>query len=441
MPYLECERETTLAIEDVGTEDFTNVGKMLVGRQVLVLADNYFKIAWGLDPDTHKVLWERRCRTPDDVRNHKVIVTSGCQLVRALFDDDVIVTGSAEIARLDGKTGQLKWSRDVDDGFFGGGGWVALADGMGCAVYYSLDEATGGLRGPNRSIVFRLASGEPCDTALSHLPFWLALDSPARFLYREPPPVDCPDLYYGVRTGEIVKDYPFSLGALAADTGASLWCTNLGTMSRSQIPYVYIAQQPLGACQFKRKTDTATFTEIAWLDLDSGQVLRTDKMDVHPYKAIGLVAASSRQEHPSAADLLAQARVLTVEGRKLLFLDPAKPEEPVWATDLTDVLPPALQRDTGVFWHFDVWSFPFGVINARLSEPVESLLLVVDLRDGSLWRTASARNHTWVLDGERNVLYVLAGQRLRRYRLPEDSRSREPVLKESEAEQPPSADP
>jgi len=250
----------------------------------------------------------------------------------------------------------------------------------------------------------------------------------------------------------MVQEYPFSLGALAADTGRSVWCTDLGPISKKRVPYVYIVRQPLGVCEFKRWTDTGPFTEIAWLDLDSGEALRTDEIAVHPGRAVALVASSSRDEHPSAADLLAQARVLAVDARRLLLLYPDRPEQPVWVTDLTDVLPPALRRETGVFWFFDMSSFPFAVVNARLSPWLESLLFVVDLRDGSLWRLPSAAIHTWAFDGERGVLYVLSGQIsrpgqiLRRYRLPDGSRGtemeadrvrREPVVRENQEEQPP----
>jgi len=439
MPYLECERETIL-----GPEDVTKVSSMRLGRRVLVLSDNYFHLAWGLDPETHEILWERRSYRSDEVGDHSVVVTSSPETIRALFDDDVIVTGHAEIARLDGRTGRLMWSRDVDDGFFGEG-WVALADGLGCAVYHSSDQAMR-LRAPNKSIVFRLASGEPCDTALSHLPLRLALDSPARFLYREPPPVDWPRLSRGLRPAEIVQEYPFALGALAADTGRSVWCTDLGPISTERIPYVYIVRQPLGVCAFNRRADTGLFTEIAWLDLDSGEVLRTDTIAVHPGRAVALVASSSRLEHPSAADLLAQARVLAVDAGRLLLLYPDRPKQPVWVSDLTDVLPSVLRQETDVVWSFDVSSFPFAVVNVHLGVWVESLLLVVDLRDGSLWRTPSAVHHTWALDGERGVIYVLSGQLLRRYRLPDGSRGtemeadrvrREPVVRENQEEQPP----
>jgi len=440
MPYLECERETIL-----GGEDVTEVSSMRLGRRVLVLSDNYFHLAWGLDPETHAVLWERRPYRPDEVGDHKLVVTPEPEMVRALYDDDVIVTGDEYIARLEGRTGRLKWHRELEDGFFSDEGWVELADDMACAVYLSSDQATGGLRGPNRNILFRLSSGEACDVTLSHVPLWLALDSPARFLYREPLFAP-PDLYHGVRPEEVVKEYPFALGALAADTGRSLWCTDLGPISKRRIPAVGIVRQPLGVCRFKVWPHRGPFTEIAWLDLDSGEVLRTDKIAVNPHKAIALVASTSRQDDPSAADLLAQARVLAVDAQRLLLLYPDKPEQPMWITDLTDVLPPALRRETGVFWQFDVSSFPFGVVNADLGVWEESLLLVVDLRDGSLWRVPSAVHHTWALDGERGVIYVLSGQLLRRYRLPDGSRGKEleadrvswePVVREGEGEQEP----
>jgi len=389
---------------------------------VLILAETEFGKVWALDVNSGRLLWQW------DGPGHSGPDPTG--------DGDVLVEeGYDTLVRLDGRTGKPKWRCSLD-GSFADDGYVTIAGHIGCAVYHSWEqlEPESTEYTLNRRTIIDLRTGKPTPVQLPYNPLiWFTLNSPPRFLYQ------VPDLYGGsssvkdqvyslVRPGRESVEYPYFVGCLDAATGNILWQTDLGPISNRRRPE-YLGprslQAPLGVCQFTCATPTEKWTELWWMDFDSGEVLRKDHIAVSPYD-IGPVIEGPAVEQPATArSLLSAARLLLEKDWRLSLVEANNPEQPLRSKDLAPLLPEALKQARDVSWGVTdcAWSFVTLYVRRGRSDSTKTVetLLLVDLERGAVYHVATARRLSVLLDATHHMLYVFSvpGNTLAGYKLPD----------------------
>jgi hypothetical protein len=373
---------------------------LLVGDRLLAVDGEMGEMS-AFDRGSGRLLWRQHRSHPS---------------VSVLGTTDILLQSDDRLGRIDARSGRTKWEYILRDGFFSGGGWVAIGGELACAVYYSADQATGLRQGLNRTTVIDLRDGKGRSTRLPAVPLWFGMDSPPRALYEEPQPAKMSSLKLYTNPGIASAPHSYAVGCVDLATGRRIWQTALGSISNRRRPEVRPPMSALWLVVFHCAGDKAS-AELSWLDLNSGKELRRDKMPLNPARLWPVVDRSHRGRRSDARAVLRSVRLLSLEGNALSLFDVLPPRRVGWKVDLTDHVRKELARKPSSYWFCDS-DWPFAVLTLNRYEYGANAVLLVDLRDGAVCRVAADRDVLATrLDVTRKVLYVAVSDSLRAYRI------------------------
>jgi len=380
-------------------ETYTISNLFVVGDALVTMAGEMGEVS-AFDLRSRRFLWRGRFEHPD---------------VHPLGTSDILVKSDDRLVRIDVQNGHAEWEHIVNNGFFGDGGWVAVAGELACAVYYSADQAIGVLQGVNRSTVVDLRDGKARSTRLPVVPLWFGLDSPPRVLYEEPQPAEWSSLQLHAHPSVTTTARPYAIGCVDLATGRRVWRTTLGSISNRRQPEFRLLMPLLGLVVFNRAADE-TSTELSWLDLNSGDELRKDTMPLNPARLWPVVDCNHVRRSNSARAILAATRLLFIEDNTLALVHGLPPHNVAWKVDLTGFVRKQLARRPSSYWFCET-DWPFAVLTLNRYESGNAVLLV-DLRNGAVCRVAADKDVlATCLDVAHKMLFVAVSDSLRAYRI------------------------
>jgi outer membrane protein assembly factor BamB len=373
---------------------------LLVGDRLLAVDGEMGEMS-AFDRGSRRLLWRQHRSHPS---------------VSVLGTTDILLQSNDRLVRIDARSGRTKWEYILRDGFFGDGGWVAVVGGLACAVYYSADQATGLLQGLNRTTVIDLREGKARSTRLPVVPLWFGLDSPPRALYEEPQPAKMSSLKLDTNPDVPGAPHSYAVGCVDLATGRRIWQTALGSISSRRRPDVRPPMSALGLVVFHCAGDKAS-AELSWLDLNSGNELRRDKMPLDPARLWPVVDRSHRGRRSDARAVLRSVRLLSLEGNALSLVHALPPHRVGWKVDLAGYVRKQLAQRPSSYWFCDA-DWPFAVLTLNRYEDGANAVLLVDLGNGAVCRVAADRDVLATrLDVTHRMLYVAVSDSVRAYRI------------------------
>jgi hypothetical protein len=371
-----------------------------VAENVLFVSDAEFGDTWAIDTLTHEVLWSR-----DDVGRSVPMVLPGGGL---------LCSGGNSLSRVHGKTGATEWTLPFK-GYFADDGYVAVVGRSACAVMYGDSEA-----GLSNRIIFDVATGRLLAVELPHNPLPDTVSEPPRFLYEVPDVRNSWEIRRTLRTLHPRPDapsYPYSVGSLEAADGEVAWTIDLGTISSERRPRTAVVHGSLGVCRFARREGGTRSTELWWLDLSRGQVLRRDESRLRPAQIWVLMMGENGSATQSAETTLDHTSLLAIRGENLLLTQPGSAEQELWRTSLKSYVPDELLGDGRALWRATRYADPLIALTG--TSRGLSVVLLVNTREGSVKCVLRAQEPLPVveLDPAGRALYVVVGDRLTAYDL------------------------